>query len=55
MRQPLVCDSDLLAAVELKDVLRAECAKCGFVYGAAKQQLVKDQLCQVWRELADVK
>ena len=55
MRQPVVCDSDLLAAVELKYVLRAKCAEGGFVYGAAEQQLVEDQLCQVWRELTDVK
>lgn len=53
--QPAVCDSALLAAVELEDVLLAKGAECGFVYGAAAQQLGEHLLRQVWRELGDVK
>ena len=53
--QPAICDAALLAAVKLVDVLLAEDSECGLIDGAAAQQLVEDQLRQVWGELADVK
>ncbi len=55
MLKPAVCESMLLAAVELEDVLLSKSGKSGFIYGPAAQQLVKDQLCKVLRQLADVK